>query len=828
MHLSFRVGKYGRVEVEKRDGEALVAASARSFKSERDYRDSARELGVDRAVLLGAVDRFRRDGSDRLELEAPGPKFSVRVRGRREPAGSAQTFGDLRSALEARLECLEPLIEWEDADELCVVDVDGRLADPYGLGDAVLPVPMCLWSTHGGGLRLVYAAAAGYSAQDCAGVAGLAVAARLGAARLELKTRTRHPLYHRADGGACGPVVWRVQSAEMGRVAAWLRAERPSDEDVDAWLNDRGMEQGGRYGHEQCPFAPNLRAERQPVVVRDDGIFCHRCAAAGRGFASWAHLIGARLPSGLLRAVSGLVHWEHARFVVERHVGLQGDVAMAAYSAALKLLHGPEDPRCKAAMRAGRNFVRLERRWATLQGETYTRDPSPILASLPACQYVADGEARVSPEMVSRFSQPIDLSREGYVALAPVWGMRVYSHRLQLRRQDAIPIVMHSSELAAECMEEFRPRYVAERDEEASWRVLEAIFPGLSRALVRLLVAARGCSEGEVGMPPMIFISGPTSAAKSSTVVLAAAVCGDSNHSVVWSSALDRVRQSLLEAKQSGSFVTFNEILKDGKSAGQSLLQTMDFLLNLTPDSLSHKLYVGPVELGGLPVCVWTDTSVPAELKQDAQLARRLVHAHLPRQVDWASSLRTHGLSQIRSTRSLSQEVASACDTVLSAVIDEFFSSPLTFEEIAASLGFKTLAQSSEAAESVTALVALFAAAVSSTGDARHVTGRGWRVVSRDVECPLHDAWRLVCDDCFVSSRRCSEVDWRKLVGGVCDILFECRPLGQHRVALRFVSPDKEKVNGELVLEAGVAGLRGPGDAVGCGPEGGWCEGLPG
>src|SRR6266566_5313269 len=152
-------------------------------------------------------------------------------------------------------------------------------------------------------------------------------------------------------------------------------------------------------------------------------------------------------------------------------------------------------------------------------------------------------------------------------------------------------------------------------------------------------------------MPPMLFLSGPTGSAKSSTVVLAAAMCGDSNHSIIWSPNLDRVRGGLLEAKQSGSFATFNEILKDGTGAGQSLLQTMDFCLNLTEDSLSHKLYVGPVPLGALPVCVWTDTSVPAELKEQAQLARRLIHCHLPRQVDWSTGLRRSGVNKVENTR---------------------------------------------------------------------------------------------------------------------------------------------------------------------------------
>jgi hypothetical protein len=493
--------------------------------------------------------------------------------------------------------------------------------------------------------------------------------------------------------------------------------------------------------------------------------------------------------------INNLTHYEHARFVVHEAYNLEESVAAAAYRAACKVVHG-DDPRLKMLMVAGHNFVRFDRRWATLAAETYTNDVQPILATLPACQAVnKSGKLAAVPSLLARFDQPQDISYLGYPALSPVWGIKVYGHRLPLRDPTKLPIVLHRKEFQADCMSVFRPRYLASDarrlTEEAAWRVLEGPFPGLNRDAVMLLVAAKGAAEGEVGLPPMIFISGPTGAAKTSSIMIAAGITGDSVHSVPWNYNIDRVRAALLEAKEAGSYACFNEIVKDAKAAGKEVQQAFSFLLNLTPESLSHKLYVGPVHLGSLPVCTFTDTSLPVEVIQHGQLARRMTHVHMPSRLRWDDTIKDYGISKITDFRLVDPSFADAANVLLSIVIDRFFQYPLTFEEIAAKLGYAKLEASSIMDEKRDSLRAFFEAVCRAPeidgADAKRWKGKGWRLIQRDGASELADLWKSLCDECFTSSEKCNETDWAALLERPGPITFEIRSHGSSRLAVRFV-----------------------------------------
>jgi hypothetical protein len=297
------------------------------------------------------------------------------------------------------------------------------------------------------------------------------------------------------------------------------------------------------------------------------------------------------------------------------------------------MLHG-DDPRLPRVFHAGRDLIRFERKWVTNAGETYTKDVGPIVRTLPVCLFInSKGKLQADEEIEARFAQPIDLTGYGYPALTPVWGVRIYGHRLTVSDPNRIPVVVQQKALAPECMEAFRPRYVPvdqrELDEAAAWETLEEVFPKLHREAVKLLVAAKGVAEGEVGLPPMMFFSGPTGAAKTGTITVAAAICGDTNHSVPWANNVERLRQAILEGKDQGSFITFNEIVKDSKEGGKSLAKSLDFLLNITPDSMSHKLYVGPVQLGALP-CVLPHRHDAAHRDQAARTVSETTRPYPP------------------------------------------------------------------------------------------------------------------------------------------------------------------------------------------------------
>ncbi len=839
-----------KVTCETRENGALIARVTEQFRDQKNFNRAAVALGVSLDILRPAIDHFERSGDATATMplgDAASTGFTIHYRARLAaaadsigvPGGTARE--SLATALNLQLEICEPLIYWSDAHELCGLDVDyhaGNLGDRpsvealYTLAETILPRPPFLWSTHGRGLRLMYVAAGGFTADELASVAALQVVARDPAAAVELKTITRHPRYPVGER-TCGPIRESPGDCDTASLAAWLGSKEVNDDDVHDYLDSRGLSIGGRFPHSSCPVAPGDDARRDPVAVRDGGIFCHACAGRGitsgsrvAGWFSYASLIGSPIPGQLRNCIQHLTHWEHARFIVHEAVNVPPAIALAAYTAACRVVH-PGDARLLGINTAGRNFVRFDRRWVTLAGECYSRDCEAIVASLPVCRY-ADGEGKlcISAERVARLTQPINLSDLGYPALDPIWGCRIYSHNLPLPDATRIPIVLQRRELQPRSMESLRATYVPEAQreltEEAAWAVLDGPFSGMDRNAIRLLVAAKGVAEGEIGLPPMLFISGPTRSAKTATVALAAAIAGDSVHAIPWSSNVERLRAALHAGKENGSYVVFNEIVKDSRGSGKAVQDGLGFLLNLTPDSLSHKLYIGPVHLGSLPVCVLTDTSLPLEVIQHSQMARRLVGVNLPRQVAWEDSIKDHGISKIVDLRLLGGEYVVACNVILSTIIDRFFAYPMTFEEIAAALGFRKLEVSDEMDEKRDTLKRFFAhvaKAPDATGaDSRRWAGRGWKVIDRGQQTDLCDLWRQLSDEGYTTSEKCNETDWAGLLGCLGPVAFQCRSHGG-KVAVRFVRGNRAEyqVNGELhdavelatgPIEAGVPGLR--------------------
>jgi len=58
--------RWGRVSVERRAGVKLISRDASVFATDRDYTRAAVVLGVQKAVLLDAIDRYRTDPRDNL------------------------------------------------------------------------------------------------------------------------------------------------------------------------------------------------------------------------------------------------------------------------------------------------------------------------------------------------------------------------------------------------------------------------------------------------------------------------------------------------------------------------------------------------------------------------------------------------------------------------------------------------------------------------------------------------------------------------------------------------------------------------------------------
>lgn len=790
------------IKVELRDEKGLLHARVSSkFSGDRDFKRYSAELGIGYELLRAAVDSYENGGPSEIDLGRR--RFTVNMR----PIASSESVSvSADTALEAigaalkdtESDLLEPVIYWDGCSELAALDMDmieGHvLTDNDVLTMEGVPTPAYSWVTKSGGLRMIYTAQDPFTAEEIAAVAYLSLMTKAYKS-MEIKHETRHPGYVASDGNCCGQVFSRAQHFDPSHLRRWLNIYGIDDEEVKEYLEKNDLSMGAQYEHDRCPVSPDRPSHGKPVAILDKGIHCFSCEAYGivagsskPGFFPYTYLCGNHASTVVYRCMENKTHWEHAKYVLESKLGITGRYASLVYSAGL-LLHGFNRDVVDQCLTSGRNLIRMADRWTNISGETYSKDIKPLLASIPACQDTETGVP--SRARIAVFEQPFDLSPYGYTSIKPVYGIRIGTHYLPDREVTA---VIHTRELADDALIRMRPYYRASAKRVIDpWSIIERTFPRINRRFLELLICARGSIELGMSMPPMLFVTGPTGAGKSLTVFLAASICGDRNTEVVWTSNIDRLRQSVMDAN--GAFVTFNEVMKESKNN----LAAMDFLLNMTPDSVSHYMYLGPMRMGRLPVMVLTDTEVPTRIKQDAQLARRIIHVPLDGQVDWEASFSFTGLRHPGQYRQVDEQIAEACNSIVSAVIDTHFREYRTFESIAASLGYNRLSKSDEAQESKQMLRQLFEA-VCKAADATvdWASGSGWRLIRRDLETDIRKAWMSVCDESFTSSRRCSEEDWSKLLATKEPTRLEIRASGSDKVAVRFRSASG-KINQEIL-----------------------------
>jgi hypothetical protein len=815
--------RFARIGVEKRtvDGD-LVAADRSTFAADRDFARAAAALGIPKRELVSYIDQYRRAGTSQFALTPPvSHQFSIIVRGRTQPAIDGKEFkGEPLSVLRAILEPQdlpkEPLLCWDDEEQLCAVDVDFATAPPRSeveiAAELSIPRAPVSWSTRHGGLRLLFTAQDMLRANELAALAALWCRNRWRGARVELKTDTRHP----GTGDGCGEVRWRTPTVETAALRGYFSARAETDATaVGAWLAERNLTIGQRYAHEHCPVQPSPEDQvTYPVLVQDDHIHCFRCGGKGVTYGSsipgrftYTALMGTGTSSALAKCAEHFSHWAHARHVVEAAfgAGMPTRVLRSLYSAILTVLHG-SDPRIRAVFSEGLDLIRLDGRWATSGGEEYHAKGMairPILQRLPAVLYVdGDGEPAIDFRLVAKFEQPHDLWPFGYPALTPVWSIRVYGQHLGTPDATRIPVVMQVPRLAPQAMTPYRARYLEPAARVANpWSLVEAAMPGVDRKLVKLLIAAKGAAESGLSMPPLIVITGPSGAGKTSVVELAAAIAGDERRAVTWNDSDDRVRQQIISAKESGSYVVFNEFFKSARRGRKPSATAVDLLLGLTPDSTSHKMYIGPVRLGQLPVCIWTDIAIPDEVRTDVQIARRLTHAHIGNRHDWRATI-VGAVGQIECFRTRSMDHAAAANAILSEVIDEFFSVPYTFAQIAGLLGYRSLEESSDLEWSRDLLRDFFfeCCALPDAQSSRRKANQGWKAIDVSGLSQVARLWKRLRDtDTLADSRKCREVDWQELCGLAHPAEFRCRGDDRSglRVEVRWMGRDAE---GNLLL----------------------------
>lgn len=811
----------------------------------KKQKEIAKQAGMAVTDLLRFLGQLRNAppverGQPKPTVSVPiaGPKanpghdgFTFRIRGLNQPTYAATLVetdapaAKLTELLQDKsLTIDQPLIEWDGTDVVACLDVDYHYADAgmippaswrtYHAG-ATRPTPFADHLSHGGGVKLYYVEKDGFRADELAAVASIYWASIDARCRCEVLSRTRHPLYPRPDTGkpACEGVGMRTPSTDVGELQRWF-SKTVTEAAVDEWLAEQGYRRGDALEHSHCPISPGYVSKGKPVLIGDFGIFCQSCSAYGKsrggrkpGFVGYAQLIGTVNPA-IQHTVKHLAHWEHARIVMLDRLKMPERLLKLAYSAMLKVLHGTDDPRIPSVFRAGRDMVRQLRRWTTVDGSyTYPRDIGPMLSELPACQVVAGTDesrsAKPVTALVTRFAHGSDLTEYGYPAVTPLPGCRIYGHYLDYTDDKIRYPVPHRQFTLGDGR--FAPQYLKpDKRHKEPWKVVEQFFPGINREYVKLLIVQKGFVEGQQAQAPFVLVSGPTGAGKSTMIHVAASICGDYCTDLTWCEDSTRLRQQMLAANDAGSFMTINEVFKEANRAGVSYVAALDPILNLTEDSTSHKMYVGPVALDRLPALVCTDVTVPYDVFADKQLARRFIYVHLSSQQQWDVSILKTGLGQAKLLRCHNEETAWACNSILSDVIDEFFRESMLWSDAARKLGFALLNKSDDY-ESPDDELREFFRLVCEAPDSDRKPGPGWKLIRQEATGALVESWGRLADGKgdgdWGRSRRCSEVDWQKLLGGDRVIEIDISRYSQGITLVRFrvgTSRKPDAVNAEI------------------------------
>lgn len=830
---------------------AILAQASEYFEATSQSRSAARLLNVPAPAVSAAVGTFRATGESRFPLDTPPPvapatpATQFALRGRRQPRAEGVNYDTFEEALAAPTEAAEPVIEWQGVDDVCALDVDfhhGYAPDPADLraaANVLQPAPFLWWITRSGGLRGMYRRIDLYTAEELAGVAGFQLLLRFPTALLEFKDRTR-----RAEG----EVFRSVASDEIACVRR-LFANTVGDEAAYAeWLDERGLVPGQRYDHDHCPVNPSPRAQSNapPVVVYADHVHCYICAADGvcRGSKTPGHfplavLAGQVAPSKFRLCVDKLTHWGHAKYVAAQFIRNER-VARLIYSAALKLIH-PNDPRIPAVFTAGEpgGLVRYCGYWADKKGHALVLDKgSSGLRELPAACYVdAQGEVKPRPTIPERLAQTADLTDYGYPAVCRVWGIQLSADQEQ--PADKVSVVVNAKDFTNDEAADRRPRYIppSRRMSEAdAWITIETALPRINRKLIKLLIAAKGCSEVRAGLPPMIFLTGPTGAGKTESVKIAANICGDRVTRIPFELQNERTKQNLAKAKETGSFAFFDEYLKFARQRKVEPVPAMETLLGFTEDSVSHKLYVGSVPLGDLPVFVWADTDLPNELATHAQIGRRLVHIRLPAEQSWQTTCQAAEVEAPDRLRFADRKYVDACNAIVSAVQDEFFPAgpPTEFAAVAVALGFHPLRSNERMQEKYEAVRTLFnlLMPLDAAGTEARRWGKDWKVLdlTRTGE-PVFEAWREFMDgNDPLAVTSLTELDLAVALRVKPPVEIEIKKRGS-KLAIRFLNKETNRVNRELFdaleLVPEPPGNDGLGNAIDVGPSEVWSEGIP-
>jgi hypothetical protein len=586
----------------------------------------------------------------------------------------------------------DTVIEWTAAqgDIACVLDVDfhdaaapkPRTQDLDQLGDELNPAPAMWWISHGGGLKALYLAIprSCFTARELAAGAAAQVSCdpTVVASRgtVELLTHTRHPTSLR-KGKACGRIHTPGQTEHFACLHRFSHADA-TERDIEEACEELNYTIGDRLTHDQCLIDPgHVSQSPNPVLVTETGLYCFSCAGRGdpgKGFRSWGAVrrmngLPASQDAGglpIMLAAQHFVHAEHASLLLG---ALAPEIPTAyrrpLYSALLKTVHGM-DPRVPLAFTSF-GFVRGEDSWLHTQTLKTSQPLSKESVSVLPSVRVLNTEPDADPTMVSTALTTLHINNgrlPGWMPITPNRFVPIFSIHNELP----------SSSMRAICTPDLvvdgRPHVVycpANRrlsKAEAIQRIT-TYFPGVSVPYLTAIIVAMGCAESSEGMPPMLWASGKTGAAKTMTTRIITEMFGE-NYENISTAREDRLGQMFGEALEDSRVILFDDVAKNPKE--YPMWHT--FFLKINRRHSFHKLYIGKTNVLVSSAIIITDRETPSWFRNSPQFGRRCHHVRLealPRR--WDQDLG----HMVERWWQRTPELTEAAESFYSWVVDEYF-----------------------------------------------------------------------------------------------------------------------------------------------------------
>jgi hypothetical protein len=584
------------------------------------------------------------------------------------------------------------VLEWgkENLDRLAILDLDFHdVTKPKPtqqelefLGEDLSPAPWCWWRTHGGGLKALYAPiphapytaielAAGAAAQclttpfvvTCGGTA-------------ELIARTRHPMATH-NGRSCGPVR-ETCPTDRFIILQRFSAAGATEEEIADLMEDQGLVLGQRLDHSFCIIDPDHPSKSPPVIVGENGLYCHSCSGRGLGgFMSWGSIrkrfgmapsLADSEVAPIMTAVKHLVHFKHVDYLMDVYAPeLPSQYRPVLYSALLKNQHntnGIADPRIAGVFNEF-GFVRGYGEWlhaATLMPLTRPLNQADV-AVLPSTRVLdADGEQIPSQTRISKYTN--NGSLDGWTPIQPARFVPIFGHyNTPMTKDHAVLCKPHVVEGRKQRVSYLPLEKRLSRD-LVEQRITE-YFPGISFTYMAALIIAMGCAESGMGPVPILWATGPTGAAKTTTASIVLSMFGEEfqNLSEVKE---DRLDQLFGESLDMARLVLFDDFAKEPEDYKR--LHTFFIRINRSGHSY-HKLHFGMRTMPVNSAVLLTDWRKPEFFVNESQFGRRVHMIHLDQlPVSWEKLKR-----RVEGWWTRTEEMREAAESFFSYIVDDFF-----------------------------------------------------------------------------------------------------------------------------------------------------------